>query len=74
MIPSSLEISDDPRKSNSGSSEVSKCPEVWVGKFDRVQRGGDQNDVHVKVVKFAKTQKVCKGFGFGLRLRLIDVL
>ena len=40
-----------------------------MGKFNRVQRGTEQNDVHVKVVKFEKKRKVGifdRGLGPGL--------
>lgn len=44
-----------------------------MGKFNRVQQGTEQDDVHVKVVKFKKRQKVSKCFDLDLGPRLADV-
>ena len=73
IIPSSLLISDGLHEPNDGTFEMNQCPEVWMGEFNPVQGGANQNDVQVKVVKLGRTQKVSKSFDLGLVPWLVDV-
>lgn len=73
IIPSSHIISSGLCKPGNRPLEANRYPEVWVGKFSRAQGSTDQKDVHVKVVKFEKSQKVGSNFDLDLNPRLVTV-